>query len=425
MISLWVNIILFLFLFYFVFSIIKFHLLSPIYLYILYNVVTIVFSTIYFFYSPFKISLYHVDEISKTTFLNTIDYYIFALNAFMMAVIVYYDLSAKNVKQLFNRSIDFLSKINFNFLTIDEKFKKKVIIFHVFIFLLFIIGYGKHIFYRDIYLSTKVYRPVVLLVKIFSFIGVFLDIFIYPKHKKLSVFLFSIILMFFLGTASRVGFLFLAIYIVLTFLMSKNKSVYRKIRVVFLLVLSFVYLAYLIKFRHLPKHGIIPYFYGFFSLGKDIWETIYFNVYYNFIFGVFVTANTMKVAAADWKIIKISLHPLLGSMVGWYQYADLRRLNIYAPFSTHGEVFRMGRIFTFIFTFVLGLLFTFFEKVIRKKLVTKKYLIAFIVYLLLALHIFYAFEYNLRASVRYLYYGLFVVFILFVIKWTNKFLKLI
>lgn len=56
-----------------------------------------------------------------------------------------------------------------------------------------------------------------------------------------------------------------------------------------------------------------------------------------------------------------------------------------------------------------GILFSYFEKKIRFYLTNGKKGLAFIITLLLTLHIIYGFEYNLRSAFRYIYYGLFII----------------
>ncbi|WP_216066427.1 hypothetical protein [Pseudotamlana agarivorans] len=189
----------------------------------------------------------------------------------------------------------------------------------------------------------------------------------------------------------------------------------------FNLFLTFLFLGVLMGFRGLEKHGIIPYVASLFSEQAGVRDS-FFNFYYSFIFGVFATIGTLKKAVPDWEVIFISLNPLPGSMVGWYDISEKMRLNIYAPFTLHGRVFVMGYFFTFMYFFITGLIFSFFDKCIRKSLKDKKRGLPFVLTILAVLHIIYAFEYNMRSSVRYIYYALFILFVTFIGKQCFKLL---
>ncbi|MBT8273431.1 MAG: hypothetical protein KJO77_06475, partial [Bacteroidia bacterium] len=108
--------------------------------------------------------------------------------------------------------------------------------------------------------------------------------------------------------------------------------------------------------------------------------------------------------------IYISLNPLPGGMIGWYKYAPDLRLNPFAPFTLHGQVFNMGITFTSLFFLILGLIFAHFERIIRNYLVANQRGISFVLVLLLSLFLFYSFEYYLRSAVRYIYYAYFIWF---------------
>jgi hypothetical protein len=175
------------------------------------------------------------------------------------------------------------------------------------------------------------------------------------------------------------------------------------------------------QLRTLEDHGVIPYITYFFMMGDEVLEAFMFNIYYILIYGVFVTIGTLKTAAADWNIILTNISPMPGFLTNWYELAPKRRINLYAPYSTHGEVFKMGKWFSFIFFFWIGIMFSFFEKKTRKILTKGGYFKVFILIILLILHIFYAYEYNMRSSVRYIYYAFAYLFILYILEITPKY----
>ncbi|RPD97509.1 hypothetical protein EGM88_08445 [Aureibaculum marinum] len=403
-----VLILLLIFELYFLNRILKYFILSPIYLYVTFAIISIVSSVLYFYFFDNKFSLYSLDEVSEASFLNVIKGYLIAIMAFILGVIVYYDLSVRSIKKLFNKPYT-------HSLFIKYKLPNQTLWIirgmFLFIIILYFITYGKDIFIRENYLPEKS-RALIVIIKILSFVEVILLALVYHRHKLFSVFYFFIIVLFASGTGSRVVFLFLLVYVSILFI-SQGNTLLNKIKFAFQLFLSFLFLAYLMPLRKLPSHGIIPYVQSIFSPNDHFLNDFYFNIYYSIIFGVYVTIGTLKEAQPDWNIIFMSLNPLPGSMVGWYNYANDMRLNIFAPYSLHGRIFTMGTWFTIGYFFVTGLLFSFFEKKVRMYLNQRSRALAFIITLLLVLHIVYGFEYNLRSAFRYIYYAFFIVLMVY------------
>ena len=103
-------------------------------------------------------------------------------------------------------------------------------------------------------------------------------------------------------------------------------------------------------------------------------------------------------------------------MAGWYDYADKMRINRYIPYSLHGRVFKTGLIFTIFYFFITGLIFSYFEKKIRNLLNNRNRIFAFVLVIILVLHIVYAFEYNMRSAIRYFYYAFFLILIAYLFR---------
>ncbi len=405
---------------YLIFKIIKFNIFSPVYIYIFFSIVVLLFSTGYFYLYDDKFSLYNLDLVSSKDFLNTINFYLLALNSFLFGVIFFYDLSLKKNKLLLSSKI----KLNYTFkIHVSDKSKNYIIYYYIFLFILIFLVYGKSLFIRSEYVSFDKLKGFVIIIKLMSFVACIFAAILYKKYKKTSFFLFFLLLFFYLGTGSRIIFIFFLMYLSLTFLLSDKKSFLRKIRFGFLVLALFFFLSYLIQLRSLPEHGIIPYSIYFFNMGTEVLKKFTFNIYYVFIYGVFVTIKTLKKAPHDWYIIWVNINPLPGFLAGWYKYASERRINKFAPYSTHGEIFRMGRYFTFIFYFLIGLIYTYFEKKVREMISKKFFLKAFVLLIILILNIIYSFEYNMRSSTRYIYYAYFYILILYILKIFIKFLK--
>jgi len=392
-------------------KILKFFLLSPIYLYVGFSILSLISTIIYFYFYENKFSLYNLDFVTESAFLEIIKMYLLALLAFVFGIIVYYDLSISKIKKLYNKPYTY--SLFFKY----EIPKITVLIVKVLFFLiliLFFLTYGKGIFIREDYLP-EVNRPLVVIIKILSFIEIILLGITYHKHKLISSLYFFMLILLSLGTGSRSVFLFILLYFCILFI-SQGNTLINKMRFSINILLSFVFLAYLMQLRGLDSHGIIPYIKNISLSGENFIREFYFNIYYSLIFGVFVTLKTIQEAQPDWNIIFVSLNPLPGIWAGWYSYASDMRLNEFAPYSLHGRIFTMGTTFTLIYFFITGLIYSYMEKKIRVFISEGKRAIAFILVLLLILHIVYGFEYNLRSAFRYIYYAFFIIFVLYFLR---------
>jgi hypothetical protein len=337
--------------------------------------------------------------------------YFIALNSFIMAVIVYYDQSRKKTKILFNNT--FTDKLFFDY-TMSKKINYLAITIFVIIIFLFFVVYGKGIFIREDYIPDRS-KSLTTIIKLLSFIESLILGFLYKKNKIVSVSLFSLFILITLGTGSRTVFLFFILYTFLVFISNGNTFI-NKVRFSIQVLFSLFLLAYIMQLRQLPEHGIIPYIKSIGSSSQGFYKSFFFNIYYSFIYGVFVTIKTIEEAKLDWGIIFININPLPGAIVGWYDHANDMRINLYAPYSLHGRVFRTGVTFTVGYFFLTGLIFSFFEKKIRNLLNNNKRIYSFILTIILILHIVYAFEYNMRSAIRYFYYAFFIVFMVYVYK---------
>ncbi|WP_299208260.1 O-antigen polymerase [uncultured Dokdonia sp.] len=404
--------LIFITLFYVLLKTIRFYIFSPIYAYVFFIVIVIVLTLpYYYFYEP-KISLYKFDNVSTKDFLNTIKLYLISLNAFLVGALVYYFFSTKNTRVVLFTKPKIDLRIN---LELGKKFRTFCIGFVIFLIISFLFLYKETIFFREIYLPKIGYNALLSVHKVLSLIACILLAILNKTNGKSSKFLFLLLVILYLGTGSRMVFLFLVLYIVISFFNSR-KTLLRRFWFVTQLLFSFFFFAYLIQLRSLEYHGIIPYLANIPVLGSGIIEKSIFNIYYTFIFGVFVTIQTINESVVDWYIIVVNLNPLPGSIAGWYDYAASRRLNRFAPYSLHGEVFSMGITFSIFFFTLIGIFFSFLEKKIKQRFISKSFFQGFILVVILYLHIFYSFEYNMRSSLRYIYYAFFYLFVLFLIR---------
>ncbi|SDR75359.1 hypothetical protein SAMN04515667_0553 [Formosa sp. Hel1_31_208] len=386
----------------------KYFLLSPIHIYLIFNYLIIVLTVLYYYFYEDKISFYNVDKATNSDFLNILRYYIVANISFLAATVIYYDYSIKSNKLIFNTKLDYTL---FNKYVLPKRLLNISMLLVLIIFLCYAFTYGKGIMFRVDYIPEFENKFLISIAKILSFLTVILLGLFYSDNKTKSSFGFVVVLLLNMSTGSRATFLLLLIYLLIVFQTSGNTKK-NKIRFFFQLVFAFIFMAYVLSLRKLADHGLIPYIASIFSEDESgIRDSIAFNTYYTFIFGFFATIRTVNEAARDWYIIFVSLNPLPGSMVGWYNYAPLLRLNVFAPYTLHGQVFNMGMTFTCAFFFILGLIFSYFEKIVRALLINNKRGMALVLVLLLSLFLFYSYEYYLRSAFRYIYYAYFVLLI--------------
>ena len=386
----------------------KYYLLSPVYIYILFSVLSLGLSTLYFYYYEPKISLFNLDKVSKASFFNVIKLYLHALIAFLIGAVIYYDLSSRKNKLIFNKNFS-------EYLFIRYKSNSSLKLHTIAPILVFsIIGmyflvYGKGIFIRDYYIN-EASRGLKIIIQLLSFITVIILGLLNEKNKILSFSLFFLLITISIGTGSRNTFLYYIVYVVLLFLLGGN-TFFNKTRLYVNLIFGFLFLSFLTGLRMLKSHGLIPYLSSITDEFNGETQNIAFNIYYSFIFGVYVTIGTLKKAVFDFGIVLTNLNPLPGRFTDWYQYADKMRLNIYAPFSLHGRVFKTGLLFTYIYFFFNGIVYMYFEKKIRFFLKNRKILLAILLLIFLCLYIVFSFEYNMRSAVRMIYYAYFIVLV--------------
>lgn len=386
----------------------KYYLLSPVYIYILFSVLSLALSTLYFYYYEPKISLFNLDKVSQGSFFSVIKMYLHALVAFLIGAVIYYDLSGKKNKLLFNKNFTEYLFIKYK----SSSSLKLEIIAPIMVFSIigmYFLLYGNGIFIRDYYIN-EASRGLKIIIQLLSFITVIILGLLNEKSKLLSFSLFFLLITISIGTGSRNTFLYYIVYIVLLFLLGGN-TFFNKSRLYVNLIFGFVFLSFLTGLRMLKSHGLIPYLSSITNEFNGETQNIAFNIYYSFIFGVYVTIGTLKKAVFDFGIVLTNLNPLPGRFTDWYKHADQMRLNIYAPFSLHGRVFKTGKLFTYIYFFFNGVIYMYFEKKIRYFLKNRKILLAILLLIFLCLYIVFSFEYNMRSAVRMIYYAYFILLI--------------
>ncbi|WP_299678496.1 O-antigen polymerase [uncultured Tenacibaculum sp.] len=389
----------------------KYYLLSPVYIYILFSVLSLGLSTLYFYYYEPKISLFNLDKVSEGSFFSVIKMYLHALVAFLIGAVIYYDLSGKKNKLLFNKNFTEYLFIKYK----SSSSLKLEIIAPIMVFSIigmYFLLYGNGIFKREYYIN-EASRGLKIIIQLLSFITVIILGLLNKKSKTLSFSLFFLLITISIGTGSRSTFLYYIVYVVLLFLLGGN-TLFNKSRLYVNLIFGFIFLSFLTGLRMLKSHGLIPYLSSITDEFNGETQNIAFNIYYSFIFGVYVTIGTLKKAVFDFGIILTNLSPLPGRFTDWYKYADQMRLNVYAPFSLHGRVFKTGLLFTYVYFFLNGVIYMYFEKKIRIFLKERKIFLAILLLIFLCLYIVFSFEYNMRSAIRMIYYAGFILLIRYI-----------
>ncbi|MBT8273153.1 MAG: O-antigen polysaccharide polymerase Wzy, partial [Bacteroidia bacterium] len=346
----------------------KYLILSPIYIYLIFNYLILILTVLYFYFYDDKFSFYNLDRVSNESFLYVLKFYMLANICFLVGCIIFYDLSKRKNKRVFNSKLDYTL---FRKYILPKHLLSTASALVMIITFCYVLTYGKGIFIRGRYIPDFDYKVLISIAKILSFlVSIFLGL-LYSKSRFKSVLYFIIVLLLTMSTGSRVTFLLLLIYLLVVFQTSGN-TLKNKIRFFIQLIFAFIFMSFVLSLRTLDDHGLIPYFASIFDSESGIRNSIGFNTYYTFIFGFFATIGTINEAAQDWYIIYISLNPLPGGMIGWYKYAPDLRLNPFAPFTLHGQVFNMGITFTSLFFLILGLILAHFERIIRNYLVANQ-----------------------------------------------------
>lgn len=101
----------------------------------------------------------------------------------------------------------------------------------------------------------------------------------------------------------------------------------------------------------------------------------------------------------------ISVNPLPGNSVGWYQIAQVHRLNIYTPYGAVGELGNAGTVAVVAYFVVLGVVMAVLDRRIQEHLRSGLQAPALLVVALVGLFCLYNQQYNLRQSTRMAYYA--------------------
>lgn len=170
-------------------------------------------------------------------------------------------------------------------------------------------------------------------------------------------------------------------------------------------VASVVLLPLPLFLRSLTHHGLIPYagrLPAYFSQ-PSAWSVLALTVLISFAV-IGVTAYVQPHFPLH--DLLVSVNPLPGNSVGWYQIAQVHRLNIYTPYGAVGELGNSGMVAVLAYFLVLGAVMALLDRRVQDHLRSGLQAPALLVVALVGLFCLYNQQYNLRQSTRMAYYAL-------------------
>lgn len=383
----------------------KFSLFSPLVLFYVFFLLSIIFSIAYHYWMPYdwKYNIAQLDRITNAEFWVSIDVFV--------RMIIYFSLGVLFYKYLFNirKNLNFRFDIKIKLPPLKTGNLVSVSLFLIILdIFLVIILYGKEIFIRSSY-SVDYNKFGLMLLEYSLLFLMFLGGVLFKEKRGLSRFIALFVTLLCIGFGSRMATIYLLVYffvIFILYLSKKKKMLY----IVFGLPFILLFFGYNLSLRFSEYHGLGPYLYLPFSSSSEILKNTGFNVYYTLVFGVFATFKTLVKYPVNYDYLYTSLNPSPGFLTDWYSIYKKLRINPYAPFTGIGEIFSYPTI-AFFFYFIVGMFFAYSERIIQKFFLNKKIVVGFILFLLTSAFIPYSFEYNLRSCVRFIYYAMIFIFI--------------
>ena len=166
-----------------------------------------------------------------------------------------------------------------------------------------------------------------------------------------------------------------------------------------------------LNLRGLQSQGLSPFLAYLAGSGSSFFlqmfspeqlRTYLLNTFYGFP----LTAYVASAAHIPIPYLLTSINPLPGSLTSWYQVNAQLRVSEYIPFNSLGELLNYGLSIAGASFFLLGMILTSIDRGIRRRLARGSYLLPTVYIGLTVLFLLSTTQYNLRSSVRLLYYML-------------------
>jgi hypothetical protein len=222
------------------------------------------------------------------------------------------------------------------------------------------------------------------------------------KYRAWVLVLVALAALIFLGLGSRRLALIPVIFTL--GMLAINTSRRTRLTVMASCAFSFYLIGLPLKFRAQASHGILPYL----SALPDIvavahpWAATAQNLLISFA----IIGKTAMLQPFPLRDLYISLSPIPGSLVGWYDIAPNHRLNVYTPAAALGELRNAGLVATVIVCPVLGAILAWLEIRAKRLLADGRQILSLVLIVLSTLFLPFFMQYNLRTAARMLYYAL-------------------
>ena len=235
----------------------------------------------------------------------------------------------------------------------------------------------------------------VLFLKLYTFslpISSFAISIIRKRYLRYTLFIFVLIIIF--STSSR-SILILPFVYILGSVIRHNRFVL--IKAFILVCLAIILSSIALEYRSHPIQGVLGN--GSYLLTNGF-NLDYISLGLNYLFSYSVSLLTFMINEVNYDsaIFWLSINPLPGFMLDLTLIVENAKANVFAPYSTIGEVYLMG-----------GLCFTIFYSIIGYTIGSVEYkssnnaIIIAIVFILTLLFAFLSLQYNVRGSIRFIY----------------------
>jgi len=283
------------------------------------------------------------------------------------------------------------------------------------VIVLMLVGVGPaNVLSRDVYLPVEVRGAKILGVALTPLVIMLLGYSFLRVSHLIRYFILFLLLLFFVlyfALASR-WFSFILVLFILGVLMYRPNSAKIKVLVVTSAAAAFLMLIVPLSLRALESHGLFPYIIALVDGNVTLdWGQLE-KMTNNLLFSYSLTGHIAIYEDIEIKYLLTSINPMPGSLVGWYDAAEVLRINPYTPFNAPGELLSHGVIYAAIFYFILGFYFSSLDNKINQYLSKDKLLLSALFVGLAVLYTVSSLQYNLRSGVRLLYY--IIVFQIFI-----------
>ncbi len=163
--------------------------------------------------------------------------------------------------------------------------------------------------------------------------------------------------------------------------------------------------------RGLPNQGLSP-FLGYMTastrgfalqvISPEHLRTFLLNTFYGFP----LTAYVSSAPHLPLSYFLTSVNPLPGSLTSWYDISPLLRVSVYVPYNSLGELLNYGLLIASPMFFLLGVILAAIDTSIRREVAQGNYLLPALYIGLSVFFILDSTQYNLRSSIRVIYYML-------------------